>query len=206
MSVLLDVLPDWLTQLEFIQPLLRLPWERLQKLFIGEKIALGTLLGASLLGSVAAVNRFLACEFAFPKPRKSVRTPRRKKGFGIKHAVLLLVAILPGGLVGSFAVYAVMGRAMWRRDALIIVGASFVPALLLLLLRASFFPWPHFADEVYISGILGITFGLLHVWAMIKLLREWWGEPEECVAWWPPAALWVQLAFFAACAMRILEP
>jgi hypothetical protein len=39
---------------------------------------------------------------------------------------------------------------------------------------------------------------------MIKLLREWWGEPDECVPWWPPLALWMQGLLAWAIAYRIL--
>jgi hypothetical protein len=57
-----------------------------------------------------------------------------------------------------------------------------------------------------VSGLLGLIFGLLHVWALVKLLRQWWGESDECVPWWPPAALWLQIVMLAGAAIRMLEP
>jgi len=195
---------DWFMEWPSIREVAVLGWNRVVSLHIGEKLALGVLLGVVLCGAAAAVNRILAGEFAAPRPRKSVKTPRRKKGFGLKHLALLLVALLPGGLVGTFVVYAIMGKENWRRDAFAIVGASLVPGLLLLLLRADFFPWPQARDAIYISGLLGLIFGMMQCWALVKLLREWWGEPEECVAWWPPLALWAQGALLAGCALRVL--
>jgi hypothetical protein len=195
---------DWICSLSWINWAIHLHWERIGELFIGEKIAIGTLLAVTVIESVVASNRFLALEFATPKTRKSVKTPRRKKGFGLKHAALLLIALLPGGLVGSFVIYTIMGKEDWRRDTVTILGVSLLPVLLLALLRASWFPWPEFSDAIYISGLFGLIFALLHVWAMIKLLREWWGEPDECVAWWPPLTLWMQALLLWAMAYRIL--
>jgi len=205
MFPLLAGLPDWVARIEWIERVLALPWDRLRTLYVGEKLALSTLLAVALIGGVAAINRLLAGEFHGPKPRKSVRTPRRKKGFGLKHLVLLLIALLPGGLVGTVAVYAVMGKDNWRRDAVWIIGLSVPPALLLALLRADWFPWPQLGDTVYLSGLLGMIFALLQIWALVKLLRQWWGEPEECVPWWPPAALCLQVLLLAACVVRILS-
>ena len=194
---------EWLYHLPGVERLLRLHWERLGDLFTGEKLAVGALWAVTTVELVVAVNRFMAMEFVI-KPRKAVKTPKRKKGFGLKVVALALLALLPGGLVGTFVVYNIMGKDNWRRDAFWIVGLSLPVALIMFLLRASFFPWPQWSDSIYIVGALGLVFGILQVWAMVKLLREWWGEPDECIAWWPPAALWCQAACALAVAWRIL--
>ena len=204
MSFFLASVFDWLTQALGVERILMLPLQRIHALYLGEKFALACLLPVSLMGCVAALNRFLAGEFAWPKPRKAVKEPKRKKGFGLKHLAMLLLALLPGGLVGTVAVYALVGKEKWRSDALLMVGLSAVPALLLLLLRAGFFPWPELRDTVFLSGTLGLAFGLLQVCALVKLLREWWGEPEECVAWWPPLALCLQMLLLGAAGCNIL--
>ena len=194
---------EWLHQIPGLERLRQLPWHRVGALYIGEKLALGVLAFVTLTEVVVAANRFMAMEFAFPVTRKAVRTPKRKKGFGLKHLALVLLALLPGGVVGTFSVILVMGKEHWRRDAFWIVGISLPFALMLFLLRASFFPWPQWSDALYVSGTIGLIFGILQVWAMIKLLREWWGEPDECVAWWPPLALWCQALMLAAVLYRI---
>ncbi|MFH0939075.1 MAG: hypothetical protein V1899_07325 [Planctomycetota bacterium] len=205
MSSLLAALPDWLLRIECVDCVLRLPWDRLHTLYVGEKLALGTLLTVSLLGSVVAINRLLIGEFHWPKPRKSARASRRKKRLGLKHLVLLLIALLPGGLVGTVTVYIVMGKDNWRRDAIWIIGLSTPLALLLALLRAEWLPWPQLSDNLYLSGLLGLIFALLQIWALIKLLRQWWGEPDECVPWWPPATLCLQGMLLSACVIRMLS-
>jgi hypothetical protein len=96
-----------------------------------------------------------------------------------------------------------MGHANWRRDALLIVGLSLVPALLMMVSRWDDFPWPGLRDAIYFSGLLGLVFGLLQCWVLIKLLREWWGEPDECVAWWPPLALLLQCSLLLGAMVRI---
>lgn len=184
---------------------LRQHWGRLAALYIGEKLALGALLFVCILGGIAATNRYFSGHFGMPLPRKSVKTPRRKKGFGVKHLALLLVALLPGGLVGMFTVYSIMGRGHWRRDALIIVVGSLVPGGLLLAAHSTHFPWPHLRDAIYFSGLVGLVFALLHCWALIKLLREWWGEPDECVAWWPPLALCIQVLMLCVATHLVLS-
>ena len=194
---------EWLHQFPGMERLRHVPWQRIGALYIGEKLALGVFTFVTVFEVVVAANRFMAMEFAFPKPRKSVRTPKRKRGFGLKWVALALLALLPGGLVGTFVVIAVMGKDHWRRDAFWIIGLSVPFALALFLIRASFFPWPQFADALYISGSIGLIFGILQLWALIKLLREWWGEPDECVAWWPPLALWCQLLCLSAVLYRI---
>ena len=194
----------WLKQHRWIEALLELPWHRIETLYIGEKLALASLTLVCVIGWIAAGNRFFACQFSMPANRKTLRIQKRKTGFGIKHFVLILIALLPGGMVGMFTIYAIMGKELWRRDALLICGISLVPAALLLGMRLESFPWPQIRDGVYVSGLLGLIFGLLHFWALTKLLREWWGEPDECVAWWPPLALWAQVSMLSAAALRIL--
>jgi sulfite exporter TauE/SafE len=201
-----DALTRWMCDIEPLRRVMNMPWERLLTLYIGEKLALAGLLLAVLAGSVAALNRFLTFEFSMPVPRESLKSVKRKSGFGVKFLVLLLIAVLPGGMVGAFVLNSVMGKKNWRHDTLRIVGVSLLPALLLLFLRSSFFPWPSRRDTIYISGLLGLIFALLQIWVLLKLLREWWGEPDECVAWWPPLALQAQIVILLASFYRLMEP
>jgi hypothetical protein len=201
---MLFALMQWLRDLPPVARVVELPWHRVGELYVGEKLALGTLLAVVVIETIAAVNRMFAGNFPWPKPRQKVRAPKRKKGIGIKWVILTLIALLPGGLVGMAAIYAVMGREHWRRDGLHIVGVSLVPGMLLAVLRAPALPWPELRDTVYVSGLIGLVFGLLHVWVLIKLLREWWGEPDECVAWWPPLALWGQVGMLVGAIVRML--
>lgn len=120
--------------------------------------------------------------------------------------MLFLIALLPGGLVGTFAVMSVMGKAQWRQDALKIFAMSLIPAVPLGLLRMEWFPWPHWRDAVYVSGVPGLVFAVLQVWIVIKLLRQWWGEPDEYIPWWPPFVLVLQWLLLAGCIRHILTP
>ena len=205
MPLFLLAWPQWLPRIEWLDRILALPWERIYSLYIGEKLALGALAAVTFIGAVAALDRFFSGHYGWPKARRATKPSRRKKGLGVKWLVLLLIALLPGGLAGMAAVYAVMGKEDWRHDALYIVGASFVLALVLVMLRQAWFPWPDARDSVYVSGLPGLVFGLLQLWATIKLLRQWWGEPDECVPWWPPGALLVQTALLAVATIRMLE-
>ena len=81
----------------------------------------------------------LAGHIEWPRSRASVKQPRRPKGFGLRHLVMILVALLPGGMVGMFTLYAIMGKENWRRDSLLITGLALLPAGLLIALR-----WPDF--------------------------------------------------------------
>ena len=189
----LESIQEFFRHPENLDRALRLAWERLAAMYIGEKLAMSTLLFVTVLGSIAAVNRYFSGHFGMPAPRKTIKVPKRAKGFGVKHLALLGVALLPGGMVGMFTIYHIMGSDHWRRDAFIIVGGSAIPGLFLVSMRMNAFPWPHLRDAVYLSGLVGLVFALLQCWALIKLLREWWGEPDECVAWWPPLALCIQV-------------
>ena len=201
----LNSIQEWFSHPEILDRILRHMWERLAAMYIGEKIAMITLLLVSIIGSIASVNRYFSGHFGVPVPRKIVKAPKRAKGFGVKYLVLLGVALLPGGMVGMFTIYSIMGTSHWRRDASIIVGGSLIPAACLVALRFDSFPWAHLHDSVYVSGLIGMIFALLQCWASIKLLREWWGEPDECVAWWPPIALCMQVAVLCIAAHLVLS-
>ncbi|HYG75823.1 MAG TPA: hypothetical protein VEK08_12535 [Planctomycetota bacterium] len=205
MHFVLGELPQWISDLHGIRYAIELFWQRVPRLAIGEQMALGALLFACLVGAIAAVNRILSGQFAWPVERKKVKTPKKKQGFGVKHLVLLLIALLPGGFVASVTVYAIMGKENWRRDSIAVLGLSIIPALLLLAARSKNFPWPDLHDAIYFSGLLGLIFGLLQLWVLIKLLRQWWGEPDECVPWWPPLALLLQWAMLSGAAYGILN-
>src|SRR5476651_1883629 len=80
---------EWLYHIPGVEPLLQQHWERIGALFIGEKIALAVLAAVVMTEAVVAANRFMAMEFAWPKPRKSVKKAKREKGFGLKKVALL---------------------------------------------------------------------------------------------------------------------
>jgi hypothetical protein len=206
MNYYVDQLLDWINSIELLRRVVDMPWERFWTLYVGEKLALAGLLLAVVTGWVAALNRFLMFEFWIPIKREELKNPKRRRGFGIKFLALIIIAILPGGLVGAFVLNSVMGKQRWRRDALRIVGLSLAPALLLWILRAESFPWPGRRDTIYISGLIGLVFALLQLWVLLKLLREWWGEPDECVPWWPPVALIAQTLILLASFYRLMEP
>src|SRR4051812_28497268 len=84
---------DWLRQTALGEWFLQFYAEQFSHLFIGEKLALGILCSVCFVGSIAASNRFFAGHFDWPSPREEIKTPRRKKGFGLKHLVLLLIAL-----------------------------------------------------------------------------------------------------------------
>ncbi|MCW8133986.1 MAG: hypothetical protein KIS92_26810 [Planctomycetota bacterium] len=168
--------------------LLDLPWARVLDLAIGEQLGLAVLAACVFVGTLAALDRMTSDPDGAPaKPEK-----KPKKGLRLRHLALVLVALLPGGLVGSAAVVLAMGKAHWRRDAVSIVGLSYTVGALLLWYDSRYFPLPQVADNFHASGVLGIAFGLLTLWATIKLLRELWGEPIAKVPWHPPLALWLQ--------------
>lgn len=184
----------WVATLEWVPPIFIKIWHALLQLSLGEWIAILALMLAVVLSGAAAANRFFMCYFHMPVPRASLPPDPPKKGFGIKHLVLLLIALLPGGLVGSVVAYAIMGKEGWRRSTLYIVGLSLIPALMLGVLRYRGFPHPEWRDAIYIGGVIGLTFGVLQLWICTKLLREYFGEPDVCVPWWPPLSLWIQTA------------
>jgi len=194
----------WLAKLEWLPPGILKLWTALLSLTLGESLAILCLMLAVLLAGAAAANRFFMCYFIRPVPRSSLPPePTQKgfsiKGFGIKHLVLLLIALLPGGIVGSVVAYTVMGKERWRQSSLRILGLSLLPAAMLAAMRHPGFPHKEWRDALYVGGVLGLTFGVLQLWISIKLIREYFGEPDICVPWWPPAALWLQTGLLFAC-------
>lgn len=195
----MDLVNQLWGQLQQTRPLrwlLSLHWHRLVELSTGEHIAWGTLLLCVILGGLAALDRLtVSADFQNSDVPKK---PRRRRKFDPRYLVLVLIALLPGGLVGSAAVVLAMGKAHWRRDAVAIVGASLPVLLLLLWMQSNYFPIQKIAVNFYVNGVFGIAFGLLHLWATIKLLREYWGEPLQKVPWYPPQALWLQILLLGA--------
>lgn len=180
--------------------LLSVPWQRLLEQPAGVEIALAALVACVFLGGAAALGRLLALG------DEPAARPRKKKGrrFGLKYLALVLVALLPGGLVGTTAVVLAMGKQNWRRDAAYIVDASLVLALALAWLSSPYFPLAELSDNLFVSGTLGLGFALFQFWATLKLLRESLGEPEAKVPWWPPLALWLQGALLFGSLLFIL--
>lgn len=200
----------WLAKLEWLPPTVLKLWTALLNLSLGESLAILCLFLAVLFAGAAAANRFFMCYFVRPVPRSSLppEPPQKRfaiKGFGIKHFVLLLIALLPGGIVGSVVAYAVMGKERWRQSSLRILGLSLLPAAMLALMRFPGFPHKEWRDALYIGGVLGLTFGVLQLWISIKLVREYFGEPDICVPWWPPTALWLQTGLLTACFIVLLR-
>ncbi|MBI3831174.1 MAG: hypothetical protein HY291_16770 [Planctomycetes bacterium] len=195
----------WIEQFIFNIPpvrwLVNLPWSRLLGLSVGEQIALSVLTLCVLLGGLSALDRMTsdARDPEAAKPRK------KKRGLGIRIIALVILALLPGGLVGSAAVLIVMGKEGWRRDAFSIVGLSLVIGVLLVWYSSTYFPFSALANNFYISGVLGITFALTQLWATIKLLREYWGEPIHKVPWYPPLALFLQTSVLAFLVYALLS-
>ena len=123
----------------------------------------------------------------------------------MKYIVLILLALIPGGFVATFMLYSIMGTSEWRRESVLILGLSLIPALTLFGFRARTFPWPAWRDSIFVSGAFGLAFAVLQGWVTLKLLRQWWGEPEECVPWWPPLALILQIAIFSCGLICMLD-
>jgi len=194
MRYVLEKMFGWVPDLPPVRWALTLPWEQLNALNIGEKLSLVTLALCVTAAGLVAINRFLAMEFSAPLPCNQVRTPRRKKGFGLRYLIVLGAAILPGGLVGALTIPLLMGKSRWREDALKIFLLSLIPLLLLALLHWTEHAWLSTPLDFWFSAIIGLTFSMLQAWLTVKLLREGLGEPEECVPWWPPLALCAQSA------------
>ena len=184
----------WVPDFAPVREIIELPWDRIQNLAVGEQLALLAMAVVSGLVGLMALNRFLAVEFSKPLPRSEVPTPRRKKGFGLRYLWVLAAAVLPGGLVATFTVPLLMGKERWREDALRIFLISLIPLFGLVVLHVTGEELLHELLFFWISALVGLTFSILQVWLGIKLLREALGEPEECVAWWPPLAFCAQIA------------
>lgn len=166
--------------------LLRWNWPRIPT---GAKIAVIALCVVAALGWLTAIRRLLLC-----LRRRRPDAPRSRFS---KYLFVLLVALLPGGLLGTAAVTMIMGKKQWRRDAILIFGLSLLPGWTLAWMCAVDFPFPELAGNIFVHGTLGISFAVLQLWAGIKLLREGWGEPVENVPWWPPLAVWLELVMLA---------
>jgi hypothetical protein len=172
-------------------------WSRINQLPPGAWIGGGALLIVVLLGWAVAIGRMWE------------RAHRRKRPVGqeskgwLKAVGLALLFVLPGGMIGAAAVAVIVGKKHWRASAVLIQFLSVIPFLTVGWLSWTRFPWPWIAENIWVNGTLGLTFGLLQVWAMLKLLREAWGEPPASVAWWPPLALWMQTLFLVDAALVV---
>ena len=179
------------------------PWKYLEAFSAGAWIALGSLALAVVVGWAVSLNAIW--QRIEPLLVRRRRSPQKKRRFGPKHLALILVALLPGGLVGAAAVALVLGKKDWRRDALYIQFAAVPLCAVLGVLCWPAFPWPALADSIFLTGTLGLTCGLLHLWTLLKLLRQAWGEPPAKAPWWPPSALWIQTLVLADIFYIILQ-
>lgn len=170
-------------------------WSRVTELLPGAWIGGGTLLVVVLLGWAVAFGRIW--DRVFNRHRRE-----EKKGW-LKAVALAILLILPGGLIGAAAVGIIVGKQYWRVSAVLIQFLAAIPFIALGWLSWVAFPWPWIAENIWVNGTLGLTFGLLQLWATLKLLREAWGEPHDQVPWWPPMALWVQTLYLIDIAMAV---
>lgn len=172
-------------------------WARIMQLPPGAWIGGGTLAVIVLLGWAVAIGRMWE------------RAQRRKKPSGkeskgwLKAVGFAILFVLPGGMIGAAAVAVIVGKKHWRASAVLIQFLSVIPFLAVGWLSWTGFPWPWIAEDIWVNGTLGLTFGLLQLWATLKLLREAWGERPNRVAWWPPLALWMQTLFLMDAALVV---
>jgi hypothetical protein len=164
-------------------------WSRITQLPSGAWIGGGTLLVVVLLGWAVAIGRMWERLYVHKKTGK-----QESKGW-LKAVGLAVLFVLPGGMIGAAAVAVIVGKKHWRSSAVLIQFMSVIPFLAVGWLSWMNFPWPWIAEDIWVNGTLGLTFGLLQLWATLKLLREAWGESPENVPWWPPLALWMQSLF-----------
>lgn len=170
-----------------------LPRQRLLLAPIGIQLALLILACCVLVAALAVLGRWLD----MLRPTQQPRSQRKKRGWGLKAVLLILIALLPGGLVAAVGAAACMGKGHWRRDATALVTTSLALALVLAWHVSPYFPVPHASENLAFSAVLGLTFGLLQLWALVKLLREYWGEPPVQVPMRPPFALGLQVLLLA---------
>ena len=192
---------------EWFAPVLALPWSRVANAPLGIHVYLGTLAGAVLLTGLAAFGciwRKLD-DPAPPAPEpvadpggSTTSTRIAKKRFGLKSVALLLIAILPGGLVGSVAVLSLLGKENWRSNAVTIFEFSLIPALGLIWMDLHFHPVvvPAFIQPAHVEleMFFGLTGAFMHFWITLKYLKQYWSEPDERLPMWPPAIWWAQIA------------
>lgn len=154
----------------------------------GVKMALATLAVCVVAGWVVALARMVMRVRRFFRKKE---VPREKNPW-IKRIGVALAILVPGGLVGTAAVALVMGKELWRRDAVWIVGAAMLPGAALWWLNTVEFPYRFLHDSLLLHCALAVSFGVLQLWVAIKLMREAFGEAAEKVRWWPPLGLWLQ--------------
>ena len=168
---------------------LSLPWDRFNELPLGAWIGLASLILALLAVGAATLDRLVCAVLPEPAPT----SPGRDGGW-FKGAVLLLALILPLGVTVLGALAAIMGAKDWRREAAYLASGSSCLLLLAAWLASPYFPLPALGQSFYLTAFLGLVFAILQVWATVKLLRAYWGEPEASVPLYPPLAWWIQLA------------
>jgi len=182
--------------------ILDLDWQRLWHLPMSAWIALGPLAFSIVMIGSAAMGSLLRERYP-PLPGTVILTPRKNR-FGLKAVVLVLIALLPGGLVGAAAIHFLLGKKNWRGDSILILAVSLIPGLFLTYLLSGKFPFPEVAHNFMVRGSAALAFGVMQLWIMAKLLREVWGEPHEKVSWWPALAWILQLVVLAGAVILIV--
>jgi hypothetical protein len=171
-------------------------WLRVTALPPGAWIGGGALLLVVLLGWAVALDRM------WDRACHTKKRAEETKGW-MKALAFAVLFLLPGGMIGAAAVAVIVGKKYWRASAVLIQFMSVIPFLAVGWLSWTGFPWPWIVEDIWVNGTLGLTFGLLQLWATLKLLREAWGEPKAKVAWWPPMALWMQTLFLVDAALVV---
>ncbi len=175
------------------------PWWKLRELPLGAWLVLGALLLCVLTVGLAAASHALTRMISSKPPQSAeIRTSARKP-WGVKALALIVLAILPMGLTAAGLIYLVMGKAHWRRDALALSLSSLLFLAPLAWLASPYFPYAEWQRNEWAWLVLALGFALVQLWALVKLLREYWGEPDDRVPLWPPAAWWLQGILLAGC-------
>ncbi|HLX63977.1 MAG TPA: hypothetical protein VKX17_22080 [Planctomycetota bacterium] len=186
-------LQDGYSTWEFLRAEASQLWTGVTHANLGMILAIGTLALWTLAGWAVTLGRMaLRLRNLFRKKR-----PPKEPNPWVKRIGVALAFLVPGGLVGTAAVALVMGKENWRRDAVLIVGAAMIPGAALWWLNTADFQYPVLHESLILQCTLAVTFGVLHLWAAIKLMRETLGEPVEKVRWWPPLGLWLQTCVLA---------
>ena len=191
------------------EPVRALPWERVRNAPMGLQFFCA-LLGLSVLLVGFAAFGCIWRKLDDPKPPTGplAEWPAPKKRYGMKTIILVLITLLPGGLVGSATILALLGRENWRRDAEYILAYSIIPTLGLLWLGTRLTPLsvpPGIATVQYeLELFCGLTAAFMHFWIMLKCLKQYWGEPDDRIPWWPPLVWWSQLLLFGGVSYYLL--
>lgn len=192
---LLHAWADW----EPLRTVLAWPWWKLRNLPLGAWLVLSVLVFCVGALGLAAASHALARMIKSKPNQPAELPPGARKPWGLKALALIVLAVLPMGLTAAGLIYLVMGKAHWRRDALALGLSSLIFLAPLAWLASPYFPYTEWQRNEWAWLVLALGFALVQLWALVKLLREYWGEPDDRVPLWPPAAWWLQGLLLASC-------